>query len=62
MAKNYNMEAFLPKLDYWITAGDTPAEIEEAYANATGKVPMMPGICNGILAVQTSLPDTGRTS
>lgn len=30
------------KLDYWITAGDTPAEIEEAYANATGKVPMMP--------------------
>ena len=30
------------KLDYWITAGDTPKEIEEAYANATGKVPMMP--------------------
>ena len=30
------------KMDYWITAGDTPAEIEEAYANATGKVPMMP--------------------
>lgn len=30
------------KLDYWITAGDIPAEIEEAYANATGKVPMMP--------------------
>lgn len=29
-------------LDYWITAGDTPAEIEEAYADATGKVPMMP--------------------
>lgn len=29
-------------LDYWITAGDEPAEIEEAYANATGKVPMMP--------------------
>lgn len=29
-------------LDYWITIGDTPAEIEEAYANATGKVPMMP--------------------
>lgn len=28
--------------DYWITAGDTPAEIEEAYANVTGKVPMMP--------------------
>lgn len=30
------------KLDYWITAGDTPAEIEEAYANVTGKVPEMP--------------------
>lgn len=30
------------KLDYWITAGDTPAEIEESYADATGKVPMMP--------------------
>jgi alpha-D-xyloside xylohydrolase len=30
------------KLDYWITAGDSPAEIEEAYANTAGKVPMMP--------------------
>ncbi len=30
------------KLDYWITAGDTPAEIEHAYADAAGKVPMMP--------------------
>jgi alpha-D-xyloside xylohydrolase len=30
------------QMDYWITAGDTPAEIEEAYANATGKAPMMP--------------------
>ena len=28
--------------DYWITAGDTPAEIEESYANVTGKEPMMP--------------------
>lgn len=35
------------KLDYWITAGDTPAEIEEAYANATGKVPMMPDYAMG---------------
>jgi alpha-D-xyloside xylohydrolase len=35
------------KLDYWITAGDTPAEIEEAYANATGKVPMMPEYAMG---------------
>ena len=30
------------QLDYWITVGDTPAEIEEAYADAAGKVPMMP--------------------
>ncbi|MBW5449262.1 family 31 glucosidase [Cohnella sp. CFH 77786] len=30
------------QLDYWITAGDSPAEIEEAYARATGTVPMMP--------------------
>ncbi|MDD2969835.1 MAG: glycoside hydrolase family 31 protein [Lachnospiraceae bacterium] len=36
-------EAFSTKiLDYWIVAGDTPAEIEEAYADVTGKVPMMP--------------------
>lgn len=30
------------KLDYWITAGDTPAQIVEQYAKVTGKVPMMP--------------------
>ncbi|WP_300800695.1 glycoside hydrolase family 31 protein [uncultured Acetatifactor sp.] len=30
------------QMDYWITAGDTPAQIEEAYALATGKSPMMP--------------------
>ncbi|RDW85124.1 putative alpha-glucosidase 2 [Coleophoma cylindrospora] len=29
-------------LDYWVVAGDSPSEIEEAYASATGKVPMMP--------------------
>jgi len=29
-------------LDYWVTAGDTPAEIVEAYAKVTGTVPMMP--------------------
>jgi len=29
-------------MDYWIVVGETPAEIEEAYADATGKVPMMP--------------------
>lgn len=30
------------KLDYFITAGDTPAEIEEHYADATGHAPRMP--------------------
>lgn len=30
------------KLDYFITAGKTPAQIEEQYADAVGKVPMMP--------------------
>jgi alpha-D-xyloside xylohydrolase len=35
------------KLDYWITAGDTPSEIEEAYARAVGTVPMMPDFALG---------------
>jgi len=30
------------QLDFWLTAGDIPAEIEESYAKATGTVPMMP--------------------
>ncbi|MBS4930159.1 MAG: family 31 glucosidase [Clostridiales bacterium] len=38
-----SFEAYFTKtLDYWVTVGDTPAEIEEMYANVTGKVPMMP--------------------
>lgn len=37
-----SFEAYSTKtLDYWVTVGDTPAEIEEMYANVTGKVPMM---------------------
>ena len=41
-------EAFSTKqMDYWITAGDTPAEIEEAYASVTGTVPMMPDYAMG---------------
>lgn len=28
--------------DYWIVAGDTPMEIEEAYTAVTGRAPMMP--------------------
>ena len=30
------------QLDYWITAGDRPADIERNYAAATGHAPMMP--------------------
>jgi alpha-D-xyloside xylohydrolase len=30
------------QVDYWITAGDTPAGILENYADATGHAPMMP--------------------
>lgn len=38
-----SFEAYSTKaLDYWVVAGDTPAEIEEAYAKVTGYVPMMP--------------------
>ncbi|KAK9452521.1 glycoside hydrolase family 31 protein [Dipodascopsis uninucleata] len=38
-----SFEAYSTKaLDYWIVAGNTPAEIEESYAKATGTVPMMP--------------------
>ncbi|MCH4165186.1 MAG: glycoside hydrolase family 31 protein [Lentilactobacillus diolivorans] len=35
------------EMDYWITCGDTPSEIEEQYANVTGKVPMMPDFAMG---------------
>ncbi|GFH91236.1 alpha-xylosidase BoGH31A [Lachnospiraceae bacterium] len=35
------------QMDYWITAGDTPSEIEEAYAEVVGKVPMMPDYGTG---------------
>jgi len=30
------------QLDYWITVGDTPAEVVEHYADATGHAPMLP--------------------
>lgn len=35
------------QIDYWICAGDTPAEIEETYAKVTGTVPMMPDFAMG---------------
>lgn len=34
-------------MDYWITVGDTPAEILEQYAKATGTPPMMPDYAMG---------------
>ncbi len=38
-----SFEAYSTKaLDYWIVAGDTPSQIEEAYAKVAGTVPMMP--------------------
>ncbi|MEO8183801.1 MAG: glycoside hydrolase family 31 protein [Deltaproteobacteria bacterium] len=37
------------QLDYWITAGDSPAQIEEQYAAVTGTVPMMPDYCMGFI-------------
>lgn len=39
---------YTKQLDYWITAGDTPASIEEAYARVTGTVPMMPAYGMGL--------------
>lgn len=39
---------FTKQLDYWITAGDTPAQIVETYAQATGTVPMMPDYAMGL--------------
>ena len=30
------------EMDYWITVGDTPAEIEEKYTSVTGRAPVMP--------------------
>lgn len=35
------------QIDYWITAGDTPAEIVENYTAITGRVPMMPEFAMG---------------
>jgi alpha-D-xyloside xylohydrolase len=35
------------KLDYWISAGDSPQEIEEAYGRAVGTVPLLPRFAAG---------------
>ncbi len=35
------------QIDYWITAGDSPAEIIEHYVDATGHAPMLPEFASG---------------
>ena len=40
-----------PQLDYWITAGATPAEIMEHYADATGHAPEFPDWASWLLAM-----------
>ncbi|MBQ4620059.1 MAG: glycoside hydrolase family 31 protein [Clostridia bacterium] len=35
------------QIDYWITAGDTPADIERQYSACTGRAPMMPDYAMG---------------
>lgn len=35
------------EMDFWITAGDKPSDIEEQYAAVTGTVPMMPEYAMG---------------
>lgn len=39
---------YTKQMDYWITAGDTPAQLVEAYARVTGTVPMMPAYAMGL--------------
>lgn len=36
------------RIDYWITAGDTPQEIIQQYAAVTGKPPLMPEFALGL--------------
>jgi len=35
------------QLDYWVTAGDSPAEILSHYADATGHPPPLPSWASG---------------
>ncbi|MBD0384902.1 glycoside hydrolase family 31 protein [Paenibacillus sedimenti] len=39
---------YTKQMDYWITAGDSPAQIVEEYARVTGTVPMMPAYAMGL--------------
>ena len=47
-------------LDYWVTAGDTPAQMEEQYAAVAGTVPHDARLRHGLLAVQAALPGPRR--
>ncbi len=35
------------KMDYWVTAGDTPQEIIEQYTSVTGRTPPLPSFASG---------------
>ncbi|MHA6523236.1 glycoside hydrolase family 31 protein [Tessaracoccus sp. G1721] len=54
------------QLDYWVVAGDTPAEIHRRYADATGHAPMMPELglgfwqCKLRYATQDELLEVAR--
>ena len=49
LGKNFTefMAERSPQLDIWVTAGESPAAIEESYASVTGTVPMMPEFAMG---------------
>jgi alpha-D-xyloside xylohydrolase len=58
-----------PLIDYWVTAGDTPAQIVEAYTAVTGRAPSFPnsqrdsGSANCATARRRSCsPSRGNTS
>lgn len=49
MARNYTKwtAEVTPVIEYWVTAGDTPADIVEMYTQVTGRVPMLPEFASG---------------
>ena len=50
------------QIDYWVTAGPTPADIVSRYARATGLPPDAAGLGLWVLAVQAALPGPERAS
>ena len=49
-------------MDYWITVGDTPAEIEEKYTSVTGRAPVMPEHLLGLWQCKLRYRTQGRSS